>query len=147
MVSSPVKSLRSPAWVVYVPVQVSDGRGHDVQALVALDILNVAPTAADRNLAATEDTQANIFLLDPDFVSDPGPTDVLGVSFATAPAHGTLIPTGNGTFTYTPDADYFGRDSFTYVISHGDGGVHCARGGLSSVRPVAGSDPDSGPAA
>jgi hypothetical protein len=120
-----------------VAVQITDGLpGHEVQAFALVQILNVAPTAADRNLAATEDTEANIFLLDPAFVSDPGPTDVLGVSFATAPAHGTLTPTGNGTFTYTPDADYFGSDSFTYVVSDGDGGFSSAATVTILVAPV-----------
>ena len=30
------------------------------------------------------------------------------------PTHGTLDFTSSGTFTYTPDANYFGPDSFTY---------------------------------
>lgn len=38
------------------------------------------------------------------------------------PAHGTILITGN-TFDYTPDANFAGSDSFTYVISDQDGAV------------------------
>src|SRR5205823_666516 len=42
-------------------------------------------------------------------------TAVLG----TVPAHGTLTLNANGSFTYTPGADYNGADSFTYKANDG----------------------------
>ena len=33
--------------------------------------------------------------------------------------HGSLTLSSNGTFTYTPDEDYFGTDSFSYRASDG----------------------------
>jgi hypothetical protein len=38
----------------------------------------------------------------------------------TNPAHGTLSLNANGSFTYTPAADYSGQDSFTYRASDGN---------------------------
>jgi len=35
-------------------------------------------------------------------------------SLVSAPSHGTLQLVGNGTFTYIPDTDFFGIDTFTY---------------------------------
>ena len=35
------------------------------------------------------------------------------------PAHGTLTLNANGSFTYTPDANYNGTDSFTYQANDG----------------------------
>jgi VCBS repeat-containing protein len=37
-------------------------------------------------------------------------------------AQGTLTLNGDGSFSYTPAANYFGGDSFTYTITDGNGG-------------------------
>ena len=37
----------------------------------------------------------------------------------TGPAHGTLTLNANGSFTYTPDANFNGSDSFTYKANDG----------------------------
>lgn len=47
--------------------------------------------------------------------ADPGST----ASVDTDPAHGALTLNPDGSFTYTPDPDYFGPDSFTYVVVTG----------------------------
>ena len=49
--------------------------------------------------------------------------DTLTVTIDTPPAHGVAVLNPNGSFTYTPDADYFGPDSFTYTVSDGNGGT------------------------
>ena len=46
--------------------------------------------------------------------------DPLTATLATGPAHGTLTFNPDGSFVYTPDADYSGPDSFTYTVSDGD---------------------------
>jgi VCBS repeat-containing protein len=44
-----------------------------------------------------------------------------GLTFAlvngSAPAHGTLVFNADGTFTYTPEANYHGKDTFSYVAT------------------------------
>ena len=35
------------------------------------------------------------------------------------PSHGTLTLNADGSFTYTPDADFFGTDTFTYIATSG----------------------------
>lgn len=42
-------------------------------------------------------------------------------SVQTAPAHGDLSLSANGSFTYTPDTDYLGEDSFVYTATGGAG--------------------------
>jgi len=39
-------------------------------------------------------------------------------SLVSEPGHGTLQLVGNGTFTYVPDTDFFGIDTFTYLAGN-----------------------------
>ncbi|MDG6774176.1 retention module-containing protein [Thiomicrorhabdus sp. ZW0627] len=41
------------------------------------------------------------------------------VTSTTDATHGTVVLNPNGTVTYTPDADYYGSDSFTYTVTSG----------------------------
>jgi VCBS repeat-containing protein len=53
-------------------------------------------------------------------------TDVDGDTLSTASisaSHGTIVDNGNGTITFTPDANYNGNVNFTYTISDGHGGT------------------------
>jgi VCBS repeat-containing protein len=50
--------------------------------------------------------------------TDPD-SDPLTAAKATNPAHGTATVTAAGGFTYTPNANYNGLDSFTYTASDG----------------------------
>ncbi len=49
---------------------------------------------------------------DPDF-------DLITAVLVTGPAHGSVAFDPDGSFVYTPDADFFGADSFTYRASDG----------------------------
>ena len=61
--------------------------------------------------------------------------DPLTAALVSAPSHGTVILNSNGSFTYTPVADYFGSDSFTYVAN--DGRTNSAPATVSlTVLPV-----------
>ena len=42
-----------------------------------------------------------------------------GASLVSGPAHGTLTLNADGSFTYTPAANYNGADSFTYKANDG----------------------------
>jgi len=61
--------------------------------------------------------------------------DPLSVSGSSPPAHGTLSMAANGSFTYTPAANYNGPDSFTYTASDGHGGTATATVSLT-INPV-----------
>ena len=41
------------------------------------------------------------------------------VTGVTQGAHGTVVNNGDGTVTYTPNADYNGTDSYTYTVTSG----------------------------
>jgi hypothetical protein len=44
---------------------------------------------------------------------------VLTSLMVTGPQHGALALNGDGSFSYAPDSDYFGSDSFTYKANNG----------------------------
>jgi hypothetical protein len=74
-----------------------------------------APTvAADMQVATNEDQPLTAAL------EATGPD--LAFSTVVEPAHGTVGYSG-GSFTYTPDPDYVGGDSFTYRASSGASGM------------------------
>jgi len=50
--------------------------------------------------------------------SDPNGLNLVAV-LATGPVHGALALNADGTFTYAPDDDFFGEDTFTYRASNG----------------------------
>lgn len=49
--------------------------------------------------------------------------DTLTYGTDTPPAHGTVIVNPDGTWTYTPDTDYVGTDSFSIAVRDGNGGT------------------------
>ncbi|KUJ72247.1 hypothetical protein AVO41_00005, partial [Thiomicrospira sp. WB1] len=51
------------------------------------------------------------------------------------PSHGTVSVNADGTFEYTPEADYNGTDSFTYTITDADGDTSTATVNLT-VDPM-----------
>ena len=54
--------------------------------------------------------------------SDPD-GNPLSIQSVGQPAHGTLSRAADGTLTYTAHAGYSGEDSFTYLVSDGQGGL------------------------
>jgi Ca2+-binding RTX toxin-like protein len=57
--------------------------------------------------------------------TDPDDGQTLTIASVSTPAHGTATIVDNKV-NYTPDADYFGPDSFTYSLTDGSGGVDTA---------------------
>jgi hypothetical protein len=52
--------------------------------------------------------------------------DPLSVWSWTQPAHGSVTPNGDGSFTYTATGGYVGSDSFAVTVEDGKGGFHTA---------------------
>ncbi|MDX1486081.1 MAG: Ig-like domain-containing protein, partial [Alphaproteobacteria bacterium] len=90
---------------------------------VTVDAVNDAPVAADDDANTDEDSAVDISVLANDGDADGDPLSVTGV---TQGANGTVVNNGDGTLTYTPDADFNGTDSFTYTVSDGNGGSDSA---------------------
>ena len=91
---------------------------------ITVTAVNEAPIAEDDAYATDEDTDLVVpapGVLGND--SDPDGDD-LTVTLGTDVTSGTLDLQADGSFTYTPDADFFGEDTFIYVAN--DGGLTSA---------------------
>ncbi len=94
---------------------VSDGRGGEASASVDVTVnpVNDAPEAVDDSVATIENSPAIINILANDSDADG---EVISLAAYSQPANGLVSDNGDGTLTYTPDADYKGYDDFTYTI-------------------------------
>ncbi len=104
-----------------ITVRATDTGGLYVETTfgVTVNPVNDDPVAADDDANTPEDTAVAIDVLAND---DDVDLDSLTVSIKTPAANGELVVNGNGTITYTPDANYNGPDSFTYTVNDGNGG-------------------------
>jgi VCBS repeat-containing protein len=101
--------------------KVNDGSADSAPATVNVTVnsVNDPPVATNDSYSTNEDTQLvvaapGVLGNDSDVDSDPL-TTVLG----TGVTHGTLTLNPDGSFTYTPDANYYGSDSFAYKANDG----------------------------
>jgi hypothetical protein len=82
---------------------------------------NASPVAQDLAISTFEDTSVNDAVTATDGDGDP-----LIYSLDTAPANGIASVNADGSFIYTPNADYNGNDSFTVLVDDGNGGTDIA---------------------
>jgi len=101
---------------------------------IVINSVNDSPTAVSDLFTSTEDNQIIGNLLTNDSDTDG---NILSATVMNTPANGTVIMQPNGDFTYTPNANYFGSDAFTYQVC--DDGVPsiCLTENVSlSISPV-----------
>ena len=124
---------------------ISDGKGGTSSATVSVGVgSNAAPVAGDDAYSIDEDAVLTVAAPGVQANDTDANGDALTVSLVSGVSHGTLTLNANGSFTYTPSADYFGSDSFTYAVSDGRGGSDAATVGLTvnavNDAPVANDD-------
>ena len=88
--------------------------------------VNDAPVAANGSASGTEDTVITGTLVATDVDSAS-----LTFSRVTQAAHGTVAVNANGSFSYTPNANYNGPDSFTFKANDGSLDSNVATVGLT----------------
>ncbi|ENE4764754.1 tandem-95 repeat protein [Vibrio parahaemolyticus] len=94
----------------------TDPSGESVSQTVNFTIAPVADIVADK-ATVVEDTPTIIKVLDNDTFES---TDkVVSLDAENGPKNGTVIVNNDGTVTYTPDENYVGKDTFTYVVTSG----------------------------
>ena len=88
--------------------------------MTVTDLVDDPVNAVDDDYSVNEDntlTVATPGVMDNDSAPDGGAS----VTLVSDVSDGTLSLNSDGSFTYTPDADYNGSDSFTYELSDTDG--------------------------
>jgi len=118
-------------------VVVSDGTGTSAPQNISITIngTNDAPVAVADSYTTAEDTALTIPLAGMLANDTDADGDALSAIVVTGPAHGTLALNADGSFSYTPSADYNGVDSFTYKANDGLADSHAATVSIT-VTPV-----------
>ncbi|MCG3209027.1 MAG: hypothetical protein FOGNACKC_02643 [Anaerolineae bacterium] len=112
-----------------------DGLCAEATVTITVNPVNDPPVAEDDSATTDEDTPVTIPASANDSDID-GNLDPSSASVLTGAAHGTVESNGDGTFTYTPDPNYNGSDSFTYEICDTDGLCDTATVNIT-INPVA----------
>ena len=111
---------------------ISDGHGgtNSYTYSVSVAAVNDSPVAANGSASGAEDTT---------ITGQASATDVdsasLTYSLATGPQHGSVTVNANGSYSYTPTANYNGADSFTFQASDGNSSSNAGTISLT-VTPV-----------
>jgi VCBS repeat-containing protein len=105
-------------------VNVASGTGYTVGTPSSATLtIHDGPTAADDSFSGDEDTEITGNVLDND--TDPQ-NDTLTATLVDGPWFGSLTLNSDGSFSYTPDANFYGTDQFTYQVSNSAGGTNTA---------------------
>ena len=84
---------------------------------VTVNAVNDAPTISPSDITTNEDQAASSTI-----VANDVDNDTLTYGFASDASNGTVVVTATtGAFTYTPDSNYNGSDSFVLWVSDDDG--------------------------
>jgi gliding motility-associated-like protein len=101
-------------------IVITDGNGGTMTVIVNITVapVNDAPTGTGDTQTTSSNTAVSGTVSGDDIDKD-----VLTFTKLTDPAHGTVTVNTDGTYTYTPNLDYVGADSFTITINDGHGGT------------------------
>ncbi|QQD18850.1 tandem-95 repeat protein [Spongiibacter nanhainus] len=122
----------SPGQYEYIPdqgftgtdsftVTISDDNGASINRTIQVQVGgNIAPEAdAEQDVTLAEDTPTTI-----DIGATDANGDTLSYEITASPDNGSVESTGvPGEFEYTPNANFFGSDSFTVTVTDGNGGT------------------------
>jgi VCBS repeat-containing protein len=112
--------LNGQSYTYFARAVYTDGTLSDPSNVVTVFAVNDPPAAAGDDYATDEDTpfaQAAPGVLFNDTDADGGGTPT--AALVSGPSHGTLALNSDGSFLYTPAANYHGPDAFTYRADDG----------------------------
>jgi VCBS repeat-containing protein len=101
--------------------QLKDTKGFTDTATVYITVSPDQPVdAVDDSYSTSEDTP--LFVAAPGILGNDSYPDGFGsLAVVTPPAHGSLTLNQDGSFTYTPDPNFCGQDSYIYRLCDTDG--------------------------
>lgn len=105
-----------------------DGDSSTATVNITINQVNDLPDAVDDVIITSEDTSINGNVLDGSnggLDTDPD-GDLLTVTANTNPSNGAVTVNPDGSYTYIPNENFNGDDSFQYTIDDGNGGTDTA---------------------
>jgi len=116
---TPDKNFNGSDTFTYV-ARDGDSRSNPTSVNITVNAVNDAPVAANDSYTVNQNTPLVIAAGQGTLAND---TDTEGstltATLVQGPSHGTLTLNANGSFTYTPTANFLGADSFTYKANDG----------------------------
>ncbi|MBH0229758.1 Ig-like domain-containing protein [Halobacillus yeomjeoni] len=115
-------------------INVSDGKGGTSFSTVSINVLepvNQLPTISNHN----EKTEQN-HSVSGKVEGKDSDGDALTYSAGESPSHGAAEVNADGSWTYTPQEDFYGTDSFPIKVSDGRGGVATSTILINVLEPV-----------
>ncbi len=134
----------SDVGVLGVKVSATDGSvsASTIFTLTVMNVNDVPVAVGDADSATINTAITTTSVLVNDIMGD-GTTSISGFD-GTSANGGTVSYNGDGTFAYTPAADFLGADTFTYTISDSDGETSSATVTVT-VNPGATGSPGPDP--
>jgi ELWxxDGT repeat protein/VCBS repeat-containing protein len=100
-------------------IRVTDAAGNVTNKDVTLTVLGEIPAFPDAYTTG-EDAPLNVNIANGVLANDDDEGGPLTAAVVDQPDNGTLVLNADGSFTYTPDENFFGTDTFTYRALSGD---------------------------
>ena len=133
---TPAANYNGPDSFTYTVTDAAANESATRTVSITVNPVNDAPVAVNDSYTTAEDTAVTIptpgvLINDTDVDSNS-----LSAVLVASPLHGSLVFNTNGSFTYTPTANYNGTDSFTYKANDGTATGNTATVNLT-ITPVA----------
>lgn len=115
----------------------SDGQAASIPVTVTITVAppNGAPITTDDAYTTDEDTALNVAAPGLLANDDDPDGDALAAELAELPNAGQVVVNSDGSFSYTPQPDFHGSDSFTYSVDDGHGNSSTAQV-IITVNPI-----------